>query len=42
MDAALELQPDLSLTAVAAMIPTLRLDLKDRHLDALRKAGLPE
>ncbi|MFQ6018080.1 MAG: tetratricopeptide repeat protein [Kiloniellaceae bacterium] len=42
MDAALELQPDLSLTAVAAMLASLRPDLKDRHLDALRKAGLPE
>ena len=42
MDAALELQPDLSVTGVAGMLGSLRRDLKDRHLDALRKAGLPE
>ncbi len=42
MDAALGLQPDLSVTAVAAILGSLRPDLKDRHLDALRKAGLPE
>ncbi len=27
---------------VAAMIRSMHPDLKDRHLDALRKAGLPE
>ncbi len=42
MDAALELQPDLSVTAVAGMLGSLRRDLKDRYLDGLRKAGLPE
>ena len=42
MDAALELQPDLSVTAVAAMLGSLHPDWKDRYLDALRKAGLPE
>jgi len=42
VDAALELQPDLSVTAVAGMLGSLRRDLKDRHLDGLRKAGLPE
>ena len=42
MDAELELQPDLSVTAVAAMLGSLHPDWKDRFLDALRKAGLPE
>ncbi|MCH7795441.1 MAG: tetratricopeptide repeat protein [Proteobacteria bacterium] len=42
MDAALELQPDLSVTAVAAMLGSLHPDWKDRYLDGLRKAGLPE
>ncbi len=40
--AALELRPDLSVTAVAAMIRPVQPDHKDRFLDALRKAGLPE
>ena len=42
MDAALQLQPDLSVTAVAAMLGSFRPDLKDRYLDGLRKMGLPE
>jgi len=42
MDAELELQPDLSVTAVAAMLGSLHPDWKDRYLDGLRKAGLPE
>jgi adenylate cyclase len=42
MDAALQLQPDLSVTAVAAMLGSLHPDWKDRYLDGLRKAGLPE
>ncbi len=42
MDAALELQRDLSVTGVAGMLGSLRRDLKDRYLDGLRKAGLPE
>ncbi len=42
IDAALQLQPDLSLTAVAAMIRPMHSDLRDRFLDSLRKAGLPE
>ncbi len=42
VDAALELQPDLSVTAVAAMLGSLHPDWKDRYLDGLRKAGLPE
>ena len=42
LDAALELRPDLSVTAVAAMIRPVQPDHKDRFLDALRKAGLPE
>ncbi len=41
MDAALQLQPNLSLTAVAAMFRPMS-DLKDRFLDSLRKAGLPD
>ena len=42
MDAALELQPDLSVTAVAAMLGSLHPDWKDRYLDGLHKAGLPD
>ncbi len=42
MDAALQLQPDLSVTAVAAMLGSLHSDWKDRYLDGLRKTGLPE
>jgi TolB-like protein/Flp pilus assembly protein TadD len=42
MDAALELQPNLSVTAVAGMLGSLRRDLKGHYLDGLRKAGLPE
>jgi len=42
MDAALELQPDLSVTAVAGMLGSLHPDWKDRHLDGLRNAGLPD
>ncbi len=42
MDAALQLQPDLSLTVVAAIIRQFHLDYKDRILSALRKAGLPK
>jgi Flp pilus assembly protein TadD len=42
IDAALQMQPDLSVTAVAAMLGSLHPDWKDRHLDDLRKAGLPE
>jgi hypothetical protein len=41
IDAALQLQPNLSLTAVAAMFRPMS-DLKDRFLDSLRKAGLPD
>ncbi|MFQ5784422.1 MAG: adenylate/guanylate cyclase domain-containing protein [Alphaproteobacteria bacterium] len=42
LDAELELQPDLSVTAVAAMLGSLHPDWKDRYLDALHKAGLPQ
>ena len=42
MDTALQVRPDLSVTAVAAMIRPLQPDLKDRFLDAVRSAGLPE
>ena len=42
MDAALQLRPDLSVTAVAAMLRPIHSDFKDRFLDALRKVGLPE
>ncbi len=42
IDAVLEMQPDLSLTAVAAVVGSLHPDHKDRFLDALRRAGLPE
>ena len=42
MDAALQLRPDLSVTAVAAMLRPMHSDFKDRFLDALRKVGLPE
>ncbi len=42
IDAALQMQSDLSLTAAAAMLRSLLPNLKDRYLDGLRKAGLPE
>ena len=42
IDAALQLQPDLSLTTVAAMLRPMRSDLKDRFIASLRKVGLPE
>ncbi len=42
MDTALQVRPDLSVTAVAAMLDGLKPDLKGIYLDALRKAGLPE
>ena len=42
IDTELELRPDLSVTAVAAMLGSLHPDMKERHLDGLRKAGLPE
>ena len=42
INAELELQPDLSVTAVAAMLGSLHPNWKDRYLDGLRKAGLPE
>jgi hypothetical protein len=41
IDAALQLQPNLSLTAVSTMFRPMS-DLKDRFLDSLRKAGLPD
>jgi len=42
MDAELELQPHLSVIAVAKMLGSLHPEWKDRYLDALRKVGLPE